>query len=128
MHAIKENLGLIFLLILAAALILAPLLAIVFTRRQNKKILQSWDEHPFEEPVLTEIRGQIISKEYRETYHGIKLPRFEAIFEITFRDIFGKDTVYTVPEEIFFTLEEGQTGTLAAINGKFYGFSPDETD
>lgn len=47
-------------------------------------------------------------------------------FTITFRTGRGELLAFPVEEEVYAALEEGREGTLAVVNGSFYGFAPED--
>ena len=60
---------------------------------------------------------------------GNKRPKTGVSFLVTFLTDDGKRTEYSVPEELYVTLDIDQTGTLVILNGGFFDFGAgDEYD
>lgn len=59
---------------------------------------------------------------YTKTY-GYRTPEMKKHFFIIFQTDDGQKFEYEVEEDIYLTINEGQTGTIGIVNGNFYGFS-----
>ena len=53
-------------------------------------------------------------------------PTYGSVFTVTFLTDDGERVEYEVPEDVYVTLTEDQTGTLVILNGKFFAFGDGE--
>ena len=110
-----------FLLLAFFAFVIMPIIAV----RKYKKRLNELESEPVEEPPLTEINARVISMRCGTKMYGTKSPELHKEFFVTFLTDDGETFEYKVEEEIYLSIYEDQTGTLATVNGKFYGFCSD---
>ena len=94
-------------------------------RKRNKELLEKLDDYA-KEQELDEVSAQVLSKNCGIKVYGTKLPDCCKEFSVTFLTTYGEEVQYKVLEEVYLSLEEGQNGTLATINGNFYGFYVEE--
>ena len=94
-------------------------------RKRNKELLDKLDDYAKEQD-LDEISAQVLSKNCGIKVYGTKTPDCCKEFSVTFLTTYGEEVQYKVLEEVYLSLEEGQNGTLATINGNFYGFYVEE--
>ncbi len=84
-------------------------------------------EQPYFDPQLFEYKATVIEKRCGIENHGsVKMPQTCSAYYLTFKTYDGRILKYNVLEEDYFKIEEKQTGTLAVVNDRFYGFCPDE--
>ena len=102
------------------ALFAALIWVLVDTHRSNKRLWRSLEEPT--EPELIETEVRVISKRCGTKVYGSKSPQCRKEFYITFLTEDGEETEYPVEEEIYLSIHENETGTLATANGHFYGF------
>lgn len=93
--------------------------------KENKKQLEKLDDYA-KEQELDEVSAQVLSKNCGIKVYGTKTPDCCKEFSVTFLTTYGEEVQYKVLEEVYLSLEEGQNGTLATINGNFYGFYVEE--
>ena len=94
------------------------------SHREAKKALEKMDT-PSEEPELFEQSAVVLKKHcYAKASRGSS-PLHDKHFFVTFQTEDGKTVEYPVWEELYLSVYEGQTGTIATANGNFYGFSAD---
>ena len=120
--------------ILASLVILYPawyVISYIRARKDMKKRAEQMENEVEEdssagEPPLQEIHGTILSKYCYSGVGGTKNVRAYTCFTIIFRSDKGEETSYEVDEECYIAVSEGQTGTVAIVGTRFYGFCPDE--
>ena len=110
-----------FLLFAFFGFVILPIISV----RKYKKKLKELESEPVEEPTLTEINARVISMRCGTKMYGTKSPDLQKEFFVTFLTDDGETLEYKVEEEFYLSLYEDQTGTLAIVNGKFYGFCDD---
>ena len=118
---------------IAAAIVLASLLLAFFAFvimpiiavRKYKKRLNELESEPVEKLPLTEINVRVVSMRCGTKVYGTKSPELHKEFFVTFLTDNGETLEYKVEEEIYLSIYEDQTGTLATVNGNFYGFCAD---
>lgn len=81
-----------------------------------------------EEIPLVETHVRVETMECGVYIEGIKTPHSGKTFLIKFRADDGELLEHPVEEEFYLSLSEGQTGTLATLNGYFYGFAADDEE
>lgn len=64
----------------------------------------------------------MISKRCGTKVYGSKSPQYCGKFCITFLTAGGDEIEYPAEEEVYLSIHENETGTLATANGHFYGF------
>lgn len=87
---------------------------------------ESYEEDICKEPPLTEIRATVLRMRCEVNSYGTKIPRCEEEYFVTFLDEYDEEITFAVDKESYLSLSEGQKGTLAVVNERFYGFSEDE--
>ena len=78
-----------------------------------------------EEPPLTEIPATILRMRCEINTYGTKIPQCREEYFITFLDEYGNEFTHSVDKDTYLSLSEGQKGTVAIVNEKFYGFAED---
>ena len=110
-----------FLLLAFFAFVIMPIIAV----RKYKKRLNELESEPVEDPPLTEINARVMSMCCGTKMYGTKSPHTCKEFYVTFLTDGGETLEYKVEEEFYLSIYEDQTGTLAIVNGNFYGFYAD---
>lgn len=87
---------------------------------------ESYEEDICKEPPLTEIRATVLHMQCEVNTYGTKTPHCEEEYFITFLDEYDKEITFSVDKETYLSLYEGQKGTIAVVNDRFYGFAEDE--
>ena len=85
-------------------------------------------ETPYEEPPIEEFAVTIVKLSCGAKLKGSKTPIAVKEFFATFVTDSGEEIELSVDEESYFQLEENKKGTLAIVNGNFYGFCEDEQE
>jgi hypothetical protein len=76
--------------------------------------------------IIDETHGTIVHMECG-TVAGGKTSRTYKQFYIVFRDDFGNEKDFYISEDIYLELDTNIPGTLATVEGNFYGFCYDES-
>ena len=77
--------------------------------------------------MLDETHGSIVHMECG-TVAGGRTSRTYKQFYIVFRDDFGNEKEFYVTEDVYLSLDTDIPGTLATVEGNFYGFCYDDTE
>ena len=115
-----RNIMLVFALLLVVSLV-----KIILQGRKSRLAALAELERPYDLPPLREINVRVLSKEWDAKVYGVKYPEMRKEFFVTFLTSEGKSLRYPVEEDVYALLKEGQTGTIAVINERLYGFVPD---
>ena len=116
--------GLYIFLAFIVLLVILITRVIIRSAKINKKerALQLEELKKTDDPPLEERSVTIVSKACGvEVFDGYA-PGHENHFEVTFEDEYGEEFTLEVLEDFYTEAEEGQTGTVAIVNGHFYGF------
>jgi hypothetical protein len=85
------------------------------------------DEDDDREPDVIEIHGCITHKEcYSGMNSSVRHPHAYKNFIINFRSDDGKDFEYSIDEETYLSIEEGDSGYVAIVGERFYGYCSDK--
>lgn len=96
---------------------------IVDQRKRNRKMQESWDK--LEEPQITEYHVNVTDMKCDAESYGYSLPVTEKEFHVLFLTDDGEKIALDVDEETYLSLNVGDSGMLAILTEKFYGFVPD---
>ena len=114
------------LLALFAVIVYSIVRTQILAKKDNDRMLEELDTE--EEPPLEEIVCCVRTKYCGISVSGGKVPTVGEDFCAVFVAEDGREFELAVEEEVYLSLEEGQKGTLAVVNGNFYGFCPDENE
>ncbi|MBQ8497301.1 MAG: hypothetical protein IJ489_07625 [Clostridia bacterium] len=92
---------------------------------QNEPLAEDNAEPLYDEPPLTEIRATVLRMRCEVNSYGTKTPHCHEEYFVTFLDEYDKELTYAVDKDTYLTLSEGQKGTVAIVNDRFYGFAED---
>ena len=125
--------GLYIFLAFIVLLVILMIRAIIRSGKLNKKerALQLEELERTDDPPLEERSVTIVSKAckaYGVGFSGGKWTEHKNHFEVTFEDEYGEEFTLIVREDFYTEAEEGQTGTVAIVNGHFYGFCAAEDE
>lgn len=109
--------------ILGALIIGGIIYHIVDQRKRNRKMQESWDK--LEEPQITEYHVTVADMTCNAETYGYSRPVTEKEFHVLFLTDDGEKLALDVDEETYLSLNVGESGMLAIVNEKFYGFVPD---
>ncbi len=101
--------------------ILSPLIK---RHRTNRRILQEWKK-PFKQTPLTERHVYVVEKYMVSEVAGHKNPKHRNVFYVTVRLDNGNTDTYQVDKEIYRTIKEHTSGTLAFLDKRVYGYCED---
>lgn len=91
--------------------------------KRNREIQESWDK--FEEPPITEYHVTVFDMACDAESYGYAQPALEKSFHVVFLTDDGEKLELEVDEETYLSLSKGESGMLAVLNEKFYGFNSD---
>ena len=114
-----ETFALVFVFLALA--VLATWGMIHNSKKDKQRALEEL-EAPYEEPPIEEIPVTIVKLSCGAKLQGSKTPIAVKEFYANFRTEDGNEFELSVDEESYFSLEENKKGTLAIVNGNFYGF------
>ncbi|MBQ2686568.1 MAG: hypothetical protein IJF55_02400 [Clostridia bacterium] len=85
------------------------------------------DDDPDKDPEVIEIHGCVVHKEcYSGMNSSVRHPHAYKNFIINFRSDDGKDFEYSIDEETYLSIEEGDSGYVAIVGERFYGYCSDK--
>ena len=85
------------------------------------------DDDDDREPDVIEIHGCIVHKEcFSGMNSSVRHPHAYKNFIINFRSDDGKDFEYSIDEETYLSIEEGDSGYVAIVGERFYGYCSDK--
>ncbi len=98
-------------------------------RLRKEKEWEEWEESE-KEPEYTFINAKVVrARKYiyqKMDWSMPMLPVQVDEYYATFLLETGEEIEYKIPEELFFTLVEGEEGTLVTVNGNFFDFGSGE--
>lgn len=103
-------------------IIIVPLVA----KKEQKDAIEQMDEEPQNVPEPDVIGAKVIKKRVGGECMGVKLPKYNAHFWLTFLTDNGEELEYEVSQELFDKIKEGDTASLVTINGNFLDFGDGE--
>ena len=119
-----EYLIISFFVVFFAIIVCSIIKTQISAKKDNDRMLEELDSE--EEPPLEEIACRVLKKYCGVSVSGGKVPTVGEDFCVVFVAEDGRELELAVEEEVYLSLEKGQKGTLAVVNGNFYGFCPDE--
>lgn len=113
------------LLISVTVIVIGGLISIIISNKRNeKKLLDQMDGADL--PQIEEIRVTVSDMTCDTASYGYKIPKMEKLFRVEFMTEYDKLIELSVDEQTYLSLSVGTSGTVAIVNGNFYGFVPDE--
>ena len=104
------------------------IIAIIQARRQKRN--PSIEEEPIEVPVCQPqsefLDVKVVGKRIHTEFNGVRQVKSTFWFLITFETTNGDRREFSVSQEYFEKIEEGQEGTLVIVNGNFFDFGEGE--
>lgn len=107
--------------LIVLAIVLFIIMCIVNIIKSRKKAMKQL-ENLEEEIPLVEIDARVLKKECFVKTYGVKMPETRKEFYITFLAFDGKTKRYSVSEELYLSVDEGFSGTIALLNDNFFDF------
>ena len=90
---------------------------------KQAKIGQAELEAPVSQPTLVVVGATVKAKEVGEEVTGNpRFPKRKMVFTLLFVTDGGEEMPLQVPQEVFETLQEGDSGSLALHNDRYYDF------
>ena len=84
------------------------------------------DDDNAELPLPDVIGAKVVKKQVGGECMGMKIPKYEAYFWITFLTDDGEEQTYNVSQELFDKTNVGDVASLVTINGTFLDFGDGE--
>lgn len=119
-----DDIGIYVLFGIVFAILVVFIWMPIQSHRKAKKALEKMDTSS-EEPELFEQSAVVLKKHCYAKASRRDSPLHDKHFFVTFQTEDGKTVEYPVWEELYLSVYEGQTGTIATANGNFYGFYAD---
>ena len=98
-------------------------------RLRKEKEWEEWEERE-KEPEYAFFNAKVVgARKYVYNQMDWSMPMLPAQVDeyyATFRLETGEEIEYKISEELFFTLTEGEEGTLVTVNGNFFDFGSGE--
>ena len=110
---------------IAAYFVIAPFLA----KKEQKDSFDKLDEVDEDDarlPLPDVIGAKVVKKRVGGECSGMKIPKYNAYFWITFLTDEGKELTFNVSQELFNKTNEGDVASLVTINDTFLDFSNGE--
>lgn len=115
------------LLISVTVIVIGGLISIIISNKRNeKKLLDQMDGADL--PQIEEIHVTVSDMTCDTASYGYKTPKMEKLFRVEFMTEYDKLIELSVDEQTYLSLSVGVSGTVAIVNGNFYGFVPDEKE
>ena len=124
--ALGFDIAAVAVLLLLAFFLFYIIRTVATTRRDNAKRLKEIEDEPDTPPELCEVCATVIGKRCDVSARGTKTVFVKKNFYLGFRTEDGRDLIFPVEEAMYLEVEEGQKGTLATLNGNYYGFYVEE--
>ena len=119
MIIIDDKTGLIF----AAAISAATIVILIKVTKSIYRFFNCTYTEPQSCPEPQYIGAKVVSKwNYMEKNGGATYSEHRIVYMAEFVTQLGKTVKYEIPQEIYLQLQQNQKGTLATIEGKFFGF------
>ena len=124
--ALGFNIAMVAVLLLLAFFLFYIIRTVVTTRRDIAKRLKEMENEPDTPPELCEVCATVVGKRCEVRSEGTKRVFVKKIFYLGFRTEDGRELIFPVEEAMYLEVEEEQKGTLATLNGNYYGFYVEE--
>ncbi len=93
----------------------------------GEELYNNIEESEFEEPDILEIHGTVERKEcFSAMNSSARNAHAYKTFMIYFKSDDGEDHEYSIEEETYLEIEEGDVGTVAIVGSRFYGYCSDK--
>ncbi len=120
-YELSDYLFFAFWALLICGFLLSIILCVIFTVRARKKSMKELENY-YDEALLVEINASVFKKECFVKSYGVKMPETRKEFYITFLTFQGETKRCSVSEELYLSVDEGTTGTIAFLNDNFFDF------
>lgn len=111
--------------VLIGAAILYSAISTIINKGKPDPNIEKLEREAQNDIMLDETHGTIVHMECG-TVAGGRTSRTYKQFYIVFRDDFGNEKEFYVSEDVYLNLDTNIPGTLATVDGNFYGFCYDE--
>lgn len=121
---ISANPMIIFALLLALAVPAFFIGSYIHAKRNQKKQYEELEDDEID-ITIEEHSVRVVQMNCGSSVYGNKNPKHMMEFYVKFLCDDGQEFEFYVEEEVYLSINKNQTGTLATVNGSFYGFVPD---
>ena len=101
-------------------------LSSIFVSDDKHSVPDETEEENTELPLPDVIGAKVVKKRVGGECTGVKMPKYNAFFWITFLTDDGKELTFNVSQELFDKTNEGDVASLVTINDTFLDFSNGE--
>jgi hypothetical protein len=101
-------------------------LSSIFISDDKNSVPDETEEENTELPLPDVISAKVVKKRVGGECTGVKIPKYNAFFWITFLTDDGKELTFNVSQELFDKTNEGDVASLVTINDTFLDFSNGE--
>ena len=101
-------------------------LSSIFISDDKNSVPDETEEENTELPLPDVIGAKVVKKRVGGECTGVKIPKYNAFFWITFLTDDGKELTFNVSQELFDKTNEGDVASLVTINDTFLDFSNGE--
>ena len=101
-------------------------LSSIFISDDKNSVPDETEEENTELPLPDVIGAKVVKKRVGGECTGVKIPKYNAFFWITFLTDNGKELTFNVSQELFDKTNEGDVASLVTINDTFLDFSNGE--
>ncbi|MBQ4119951.1 MAG: DUF2500 family protein [Clostridia bacterium] len=95
--------------------------AFIREMKKRKQLLKDF-EKPIELSPITEVDAVVVKKKCFVKSCGTKMPESVREFYLTFSTFSGEYKRYSVSEELYLSVDEGVSGTIALVDDEFFDF------
>ncbi len=114
-------------IIIISALFIYAIISIIKEKGKGNPELEELERNAEKELEITEAHGVICKMECGDKAGG-RVSSSAMQFYIEFRDDDGNESGYFISKEAYLELDTDIPGTLATLDGRFYGFCYDESE
>ena len=101
-------------------------LSSIFISDDKNSVPDETEEENTELPLPDVIGAKVVKKRVGGECTGVKIPKYNAYFWITFLTDDGKELTFNVSQELFDKTNEGDVASLVTINDTFLDFTDGE--
>lgn len=107
--------------VIMLALVVGIICAFLREMKKRKQILKEF-EKPIELSPITEVDAVVVKKECCVKTYGLKMPESVKEFYLTFSTFSGESKRFSVNEELYLSVDEGVSGTIALVDDELFDF------
>ena len=116
-----DLIAIVVISVIMLALVIGIINAFVREMKKRKQLLKEFEKDVELSPI-TEVDAVVAKKECFVKSYGTKMPESVREFYLTFSTFSGEHKRYSVSEELYLSVEEGVSGTIALVDNQFFDF------